>query len=51
MVNITVEEYDALVAAKDELDALHAGGVSSWDWYDQSLQDAGFFDQEDEEED
>lgn len=34
----------------DKLQALENGGVDNWEWYDQSLEDAGWFDEEDEED-
>ena len=46
-VTISMKEYLSLIDAKDHLDALHAGGVTNWDWYYESLKDAGLVDEED----
>jgi hypothetical protein len=43
---IEVAEYKKLLQAQKELDCLHAGGVDNWEWYHESLQDGGFFDDE-----
>ncbi len=51
MVTIPLEEYTNLVAAKDELDALHAAGVDNWDFYYDALRDSGLGDNDEEEED
>jgi hypothetical protein len=40
-VTIPKEEYEDLIRSKKILDALYAGGVDNWDWYGQSLEDAG----------
>lgn len=53
MSNVTIsskrlkylEDRDAI------LSALEAGGVDNWEWYSESLSDAGLCDDEDEEED
>lgn len=47
-VTITAERHSELLDAERELDALHAGGVDNWEWYSESLRDAGFFDDDDE---
>lgn len=39
MVTITKEEFDSLTDDSEILAALDAGGVSSWEWYDASLED------------
>lgn len=43
MTNIVVNSnrYEALLKAEKELDALHAGGVDNWEWYYESLRNAG----------
>ncbi len=51
MITITKKEYDALQRASAELSALHAGGVDNWEWYHESLQDAGFFDDDEDDSD
>lgn len=50
MITITKKEYDSLLRADAELSALHAGGVDNWEWYHESLKDAGFFDDDEETE-
>lgn len=49
MVEITRQRYEELLMAEKELMALHAGGVDNWEWYSESLSDAGFWDEDDEE--
>ena len=51
IVTITLKESSELLAARDELNALHAGGVDNWEWYSESLRDAGLLDDEEEEDD
>ncbi|WQZ00618.1 hypothetical protein [Klebsiella phage vB_KpnP_cmc355D] len=34
-----------------ELSALEAGGVDNWEWYSESLRDAGLLDDDEEDED
>jgi len=48
-ITITKAKYDELLLAQRKLDALEAGGVDNWEWYDDSLKDAGFYDDEEEE--
>lgn len=43
-VTISSERYAELLEAEEELSALHAGGVDDWEWYHQSLKDAGLRD-------
>lgn len=43
-VTISSDRYEELLKAEAELNALHAGGVDNWDWYDESLRDAGLRD-------
>lgn len=50
-VTITRKEYDTLKHDARVLAALEAGGVDNWDWYSESLRDAGLFDEDEEEED
>jgi hypothetical protein len=50
MVEISQERYDQLIRDQKELDALHAGGVDSWEWYHESLEDAGLLEDDDEDE-
>lgn len=43
-VTISSERYAELLKAEEELSALHAGGVDDWEWYNESLKDAGLRD-------
>ncbi len=38
-VTIKQEEYDDLLEDSRILQALYAGGVDNWEWYDASLED------------
>jgi len=38
-VTITQKEYDSLLEDSKILQALYAGGVDNWQWYDESLKD------------
>lgn len=38
-VTIEKEEYEELLRDQRMLDALKAGGVDNWEWYDDSLED------------
>lgn len=40
-MQITRKEYDSLLASEKKLDALESGGVDNWQWYDESLKNAG----------
>lgn len=51
MITIKKKDYDSLIADKRELAALHDGGVDNWEWYSESLRNAGLLDDEEEEED
>lgn len=48
LVTITKEAHERLLRAERELTALHAGGVDNWEWYGDSLRDAGLFDEDNE---
>lgn len=50
-VTISKKRHDRLCKAEAELHALHAGGVDNWEWYGDSLRDAGLLDEEEEEDD
>ena len=39
MKQLTQEEWDKIQRSLSKLDALEAGGVDSWEWYDDSLKD------------
>ena len=47
-VEISKKRYEELLEAEKELNALHAGGVDNWEWYHESLKEAGFFDEDEE---
>lgn len=50
MVTITNKHYVQLLKDEAELAALHAGGVENWEWYGDSLRDAGLMQFDDEPE-
>lgn len=39
MIEITEERYKELLEAEKILNALYAGGVDNWEWYDASLEE------------
>lgn len=48
-ITISLEEYESLKDDSFKLSCLEAGGVDNWEWYSESLQDGGYFkDDEDE---
>jgi hypothetical protein len=47
-VTISTKAYKKLKLASRKLAALEAGGVDNWDWYSESLEAAGLFDDEEE---
>lgn len=49
LITITRKQYDALVLAQKELDALHMGGVDNWEYYSDALREAGFWDDEEDD--
>lgn len=51
LVTITKADYERLKLDSKKLSALEAGGVDNWEWYSDSLRDAGFFNDEEGEED
>ena len=52
-VTISLRRYNELIEYEKELNALWAGGVDNWEWYHESLKQAGLTGDEDdwEEED
>ena len=40
---LTIEEYAYLLSCKAQIEALRAGGVDNWEWYGESLKDAGYY--------
>ena len=49
MVTLTEERYDYLHKRDAILSALEAGGVDNWEWYYESLKEAGLIDDEDDD--
>lgn len=52
MTNIVVNSnrYEVLLKAEKELNALHARGVDNWDFYYESLRNAGLLGDEEEDD-
>lgn len=50
-ITIDQKRYDELLLAERKLDALEAGGVDNWEWYYESLKQAGFYDDDEDEDD
>ena len=53
MSNVTISagRLKYLESRDEILSALEAGGVDNWEWYSESLQEAGLLDDEEEEDD
>lgn len=53
MSNVTISESRLkYLESRDEiLSALEVGGVDNWEWYSESLQEAGLLEDEEEEDD
>lgn len=49
-ITISKARYHELLQAEAVLNALEAGGVDNWEWYDDSLVSAGLTYPEDEED-
>lgn len=47
-VTITRKEYESLLDAANWRRALESGGVDNWEWYFESLEAGGYFDDEEE---
>ena len=47
-VTIPEAEYTRLLMSEKVLRALESGGVDNWEWYGESLRDAGLYDDEEE---
>lgn len=43
-VTITLKQYNEMLRQLRILEALEDGGVDNWEWYHESLRDAGLFD-------
>lgn len=48
-VTISQRRYDDLLDSEHKLQCLENGGVDNWSWYSESLEQGGYF--KDEEED
>lgn len=44
MIEVPEDVYKQLIKDSEELKALHEGGVDNWEYYYDSLKDAGFMD-------
>lgn len=51
LMTISLKRYRELLDSEKKLNALEAGGVDNWEWYSESLQEHGYFDEEESEED
>ncbi|UFK09530.1 hypothetical protein [Xanthomonas phage DES1] len=49
-ITIKLSIYRALQKDREILRALEAGGVDNWEWYSESLRDAGLLDDEEEDD-
>lgn len=47
-VTISLKEYKSLLDDRKWRIALESGGVDNWEWYSDSLQDGGYFDEDTE---
>lgn len=50
-VMVDLDRYKELLKAETELTALENGGVDNWEGYSDALRNAGFFDDEEGDED
>lgn len=50
MVTISKKEYESLLDDAAWRRALEAGGVDNWEWYHESLENAGYFDDEEDDD-
>ena len=48
-ITLSADRYEYLQKRDDILSALEAGGVDNWDWYYESLKEAGLVGNEDDE--
>lgn len=47
-ISIPFHRYNELIEYEKELNALWAGGVDNWEWYHESLKQAGLINDEDD---
>ena len=45
MITITKKEYDSLLDDRKWRKALQSGGVDNWEWYSESLEEGGYYDE------
>lgn len=38
MITISMSRYEQLMASERKLEALEAGGVDNWEWYDEAME-------------
>lgn len=50
LMTISLKRYKELLDSEKKLHALEAGGVDNWQWYSESLQQHGYFDDNEESE-
>lgn len=43
MVTMPLATFHQLMKDSYELNCLHNGGVSDWEWYEEALEDGGFY--------
>lgn len=48
-VTISKAKYDRLIDSERMLRALEDGGVDNWEWYHESLKQAGYYDDEEDD--
>jgi hypothetical protein len=49
-ITIPLAHFKQLLLAEKTLNALEEGGVDNWEWYSESLNAAGLFDEEEEDD-
>jgi hypothetical protein len=45
MITITKKEYESLLDCRKWRLALQSGGVDNWEWYSESLEEGGYYDE------
>lgn len=50
VIAISKERYEELLESESILLALEAGGVDNWEWYSESLEAAGLFNDEEDDD-
>ena len=46
MVTITLKEYQSLLDDRKWRECLESGGVDNWEWFHESLQEGGYYEEE-----